>query len=458
MIPDWLQPTIVLFPFAAWIFWGVGIPWALALLPRDLWRERITVITLGMALGPLGVTVILFALGTAGRITLAGTLVGSAVLAGVGIAVSFQRSAFSKNKSGLTLDESGRIENSEARGVNFGERLILVGIALLIGLNVIVTAYWPFLAYDVLWVFGYNARVFVLEGHIPSEIGYYPQLIPLSYTTMQQAWEALGHAAINDHAARVVIPWFNVTAILMAYQLGRRVFQSRRVALLSAAVWAFYPHVAAWSGAGDLEIALTLYVTGAAAFFVEAWRTERARFAVISGVLLAGALWTKPTGGALALGVMLAVGGFMLLHARQPKIWWPKLRIALITGLVCAPVGSMWYVRNLALGHEAVTFPATYWHSFAQRSGQELGWPLLIAALVAGGIAISRQPSAFSKSKGEEGTTAGDSPLSLRSGERGQGIGVKKQGAASSAPTHNRMVRFLPLLALILMIAGALPT
>ncbi|MBI5957207.1 MAG: hypothetical protein HY866_00635, partial [Chloroflexi bacterium] len=157
------------------------------------------------------------------------------------------------------------------------------------------------------------------------------------------------------------------------------------------------------------------------------------------------------------------------------------------------------YVRNLALGHEAVTFPATYWHSFAQRSGQELGWPLLIAALVAGGLAVSRQLSAFSKNKSDahppapsplgqeravgagltlpdqaslesgltpyplsiqngEGTIAGDSPLSLRSGERGQGIGVKKQGAASSAPTQNRMVRFLPLLALILMIAGALPT
>jgi hypothetical protein len=407
-MPDWLQPTLILFPYAAWIFFGVGIPWALVLLPRDLWDERITVIALGMALGPLGVTLIMLALGTAGRLTFGGTLIGSGLLAAVGIGWA-RRIAARPDAAGSAPT------NAPDRG-GIGRKFILAGIVLLVLLNLIVTAYWPFLAYDVLWVFGYNARVFVLEERIPTTIGYYPQLIPLSYTTMQQAWGALGHAAINDHAARVVIPWFNLAAILMAYQLGWRAFRSSRVALLSAAVWALYPHVAAWSGAGDLEIALTLYCTGSAAFFIEAWRTERARFAVISGVLLAGALWTKPTGGALALGMVLAVGGFML-WVRQPGLWWPKLRLLILTGIVCAPVGGVWYGRNLLLGHKAVTFPAAYWHDFAQRSGQELGWPLLLAALVVGGLLVS--------------------------------------GRTDSAPAHRR---WLPLLALGLLIAGALPT
>ena len=55
-------------------------------------------------------------------------------------------------------------------------------------LRTLRVAYWPFTAYDALWVYGYNARIFVLEERIPDEMGYYPQLIPLSYTTMQQAW------------------------------------------------------------------------------------------------------------------------------------------------------------------------------------------------------------------------------------------------------------------------------
>jgi hypothetical protein len=117
-------------------------------------------------------------------------------------------------------------------------------------------------------------------------------------------------------------------------------------------------------------------------------------------VLLSGALWTKPTGGAGA-GVMLAVAGYGVWEAKRtfttegtekkkkrffPFSFWnlralrdlcgesgfcPKFRIALITGIASAPLGAMWYVRNLALGHAAVDFPADYWHNFAQRSGQD---------------------------------------------------------------------------------------
>ncbi len=67
---DWFLPTLILFPFAAWMFWGVGIPWALALLPRDWWRARIIVIAVGMALGPLLFTAWMFVLGTFASITL----------------------------------------------------------------------------------------------------------------------------------------------------------------------------------------------------------------------------------------------------------------------------------------------------------------------------------------------------------------------------------------------------
>ena len=74
MIPDWLAPMIALAPLAAWMFLGVGIPWALALLPRGLWRERTIVIAVGMALGPLGYTAVMALLGAAGALRLAPTL------------------------------------------------------------------------------------------------------------------------------------------------------------------------------------------------------------------------------------------------------------------------------------------------------------------------------------------------------------------------------------------------
>ncbi|MBN2304254.1 MAG: glycosyltransferase family 39 protein, partial [Anaerolineae bacterium] len=374
---DWLEPTIYLAPLAAWMFLGVGLPWALALLPRDEWSERMTVIGLGMALGPVGFTAIMFLLGTFDSITLTKTLAGSAILAGIGAGIVWVR------RRDPDADIAPlRWDNDRRDSLTQVEIILIVGIVMVLAFNVLVTAYWPFLDYDPLWVFGYNAKIFTLQERISGDIGYYPQLVPLSYTYMQQAWGSL-----NDHAARAVIPWFNTTLVLMAYILGRRVFRSRRVGLLTAVVWAFYPHWMAKGGSGDLELTLTVYTTGAAAFFIDAWFTERVRPAVISGLLLAGALWTKPTGGALALGVMLAVGGYGALVRFRWADWWSKLRIAAITGAVSAPIGGMWYIRNLIEGHAAVTFPASYWHGFAQRSGQELGWPLLIAGMVAGGLA-----------------------------------------------------------------------
>ncbi len=420
---DWIESTLVVMPFAAWMFLGVGIPWALALLPRQEWRARVTVLAVGLALGPLAVTAWMFVLGTWGRITLGGTLAGSVALAlgGVGlVALRVINPPFSLHSEKphplppSPLDAEGKADTPESVGVMHelplqetrGTRLIIAGIALVFTVTTLVTAWWPFIEYDTQWVYGYNARIFLLEERIPDDMGYYPQLIPLSYTFMQQAWNALHDPDVekslfNDHAARAVVPWFNLAMILMAYMLGRRTFGSHRVGLLTAAIWIFYPHVAARSGAGDLEIPLTLYMTGAAVFFIEAWRaekhTEQTAYAILSGVLLSGALWTKPTGGALALGVMLATAGWgVLVQLERPvsagphlplwHLWWPKFRLALIAGVTSAPLGGMWYLRNLVLGHTAIVFPASYWHDRAQRSGQEFGWPLLIAILVAGGL------------------------------------------------------------------------
>jgi len=412
-MPEWVTPTVALLPLATWIFLGVGGAWALAVLPRELWRARAILLAVSLALGPMLVTAALFVLGTFARLTLAGTLLSSAALAALGAGIAWRRAR--------TPAAGARVWHEDRSPLSALEWALVAGIAALLLLNVVITAYWPFIAYDTQWVYGYNARIFLLRGEIPDSMGYYPQLIPLSYTAMQQAWHALGGDLFDDHAARVVIPWFNAGAALMAYTLGRLAFERRRAGLLTAAVWAFYPHVAAWSGAGDLEIPLALYTAGAAAFFIPAWRAERTDYALVSGLLLGGALWTKPTGGALALGIGLAVLGAAVAARGRWQAWRPRLRIALVTALACAPIGGMWYARNAALGHELVTFPASYWHDFAQRSGQELGWPLLIAALIAGALLLD----------GAAG------PRSARWGA---------------------LRRWLPLIALILLLAGSLPT
>jgi len=381
-MPDWFAPALAVLPTVLGVFLAVGVPWALVCLPRHDWRDRPLVLALALALGPTLLTTAMFLLGTFARITPAGTLLAAALLALWGGVIAWTKGSDRRQEAGdshLTL---------ASLPLASWEKLILAALVIAALGRIVHAAFWPFTAYDVLWVYGYNARVFTLTGQIPASMGYYPQMIPLSYTFAQLAW-----GGVNDHAARMAMLPFAWGSILAAYLLGARLWD-RRVGLLTAALWTFYPHHGQWAQFGDLEVPLTFFFTLAALFFMLAWRSlapsahrggwpVALTYAVVSGLMLGGALWIKPTAGALVWGIGLVVG---IEAVRLRFDWarlWPKVRLAILTGLAAAPIGGMWYVRNLLLGHPAVEFPPAYWLTQAQRSGQELGWPLLILALLA---------------------------------------------------------------------------
>lgn len=369
---DWLWPTLALLPVLLGVWWAVGVPWALVLLPRADWRDRVLVLTLGLAQGVMLHSAGMFLLGTFAMITLGGSLAVSGAVALSGAALAWRRAA----------------EPAPARAASAGGRLaawewlILAGVGVALVLRVVRVAYWPFAAYDALWVYGYNARVFTLTGQIPASMGYYPQLLPLSFTFGQLVW-----GGINDHAARAAIPLIGAGSLAAAYLLGRRLFD-RRVGMLTLALWAFFPPHADWSRFGDLEVPLTFYFTLAALCFLLAWRADPAdrtrwRYAALAGLMLGGGMWTKPTAGALVWGIGLV---FLAAVVRGWGDWprvWDRFRLVVWVGLWSAPIGGMWYIRNLALGHPAVVFPPSYWLTLAQRSGRQLALPLLMLALLA---------------------------------------------------------------------------
>ncbi|MFP4323319.1 MAG: hypothetical protein ACLFTK_12770 [Anaerolineales bacterium] len=377
MLPYWLEPFFTAWPAYAFFFLGVGVPWALVLLPRDEWTNHPTVLATGLALGPLLSTTWLFLLGTFGRLEAERALTGLALLALVGL-------------TGAWLRRHKRFRPPHTRPEPWTglERALVVMMIAAFAVHIFITMWWPFVQYDTLWTFGYNARVFVLEEHIPERIDYYPQLVPLTYTYGQML-----HGGINDYVAKAAVPWFMLASVLMAYMLGLRVWGVRRIGILTAALWMLVPSALFWSGAGDLEHPMALYFTGAVAFFILAWRSHHPRHALLSGLLFAGAVWTKPTGGAFALGVLLVVGvmgvrlflpdrwreqlGVQAVATPRRQIFWQKFRVAALTGLASLPIGGMWYVRNMAVGHAPITFPPGLWHDFAQRSGQEFGWVIL---------------------------------------------------------------------------------
>lgn len=369
---DWLEAALPGLLPALWMSLGLGLPWSLALLGREQWQSRTLAAALALALGPAWMTGWMLMLGLVGSgleqrlITAENILLGSVVIAaaGAGLAWRKRKAAFTPvARSPLAIDE----------------KLIISLVAVAIALRWLHTAYFPFTAYDALWVYGYQGRLYFLEGFIPGDIAYYPQFLSLQFTYVQTL---LGE--INDHAARMALPLLHIGSLLAAYQLGAQLV-GRRTGLYCAALWFLHPHVGQWAFVGDLEIPLAFSFTLAATFFICAWRADcrRAakRDALLAGLLLGIALFTKPTAGAFVWGALLCLAVEIARSRLDASRWRMRLLVLVYTGLACLPMGGIWYARNWLLGHELITFPKSFWLTRALRSGDYL-MPLAVVVVV----------------------------------------------------------------------------
>jgi 4-amino-4-deoxy-L-arabinose transferase-like glycosyltransferase len=393
MMPYWINSTLAATPALLWMFIGIGLPWALMLLPRKDWQHKALVAACVLAIGPALLTAWMFILGSIPNTTLLRgeyILSGTAFIALVGWAFLWHINALAAK----TLHTSGRMLSLASfaplrfNTLSFDERLIILLIIIALAIRWLNVAYWPHMAYDELWVYGYEGRLYTLVGNIPSHIGYYPQFLPLQFSYLQ----IVTFSGIDDHAARAVLPYLHLGSILAVYALGARLF-NRRAGFYAAAIWTFYPHVGEWSRFGDLEIPLTFVWTLAALFFLLAWRELSRRYALLAGFMLGVALWTKPTAGAFVWGVFLLVVVEWVRVRFQWRVWLPRLRIAFWTGLACIPLGGAWYVRNILLGHPPLVFPEAYWLTQAARSGVEFGWLLLALATLLLYVLFHRAPT-----------------------------------------------------------------
>ncbi|MCY4021952.1 MAG: glycosyltransferase family 39 protein [Anaerolineaceae bacterium] len=373
-LPYWLSASLAPLPGLLLVFAGLGIPWALVILPRDAWASRTSVIALAAAFGPLLLTLWMLPLGMVGSLQMEPVLAGVLTLTIVGLVLAWR-----KRRQPVPVGTGP----APLTGL---EKLLLALIVLSLLPRLYSIAWWPFTAYDALWVYGYEGRLYTLSGAIPASIGYYPQFLPLQFT-----WAQLLAGGVDDHAARATLFFTHLGCALAVYLAGMRLF-SRRVGIIAAALWTLYPHSGEWARFGDLEIVLTMLFTLAATFFLQAWTAERhrQRHAIIAGLLLGTALWTKPTAGAFILGLALMLAIELWRVRGDWRAFRPRFRVALLTGFACLPHGAIWYLRNLALGHNAIDFPDALWLERAARSGAEFGWPLLALACLL--LALGRAP------------------------------------------------------------------
>lgn len=381
----WLQQTLVVLPLVLWVYIGLGVPWALLVLPRSDWSQKVTVTALSFAFGSALLTAWMLILGTIGGAQERALLRFDLIMAGT-IIIALIGGFFAWRKFRQT--EANAVEHHP---LAFDEKLLVSLIVVAVVIRWLVSAYWSFTAYDALWVYGYEGRLYQLLGYIPETIGYYPQFLPLQYTFMQSLSEGF-----DDHAARAVVPFIHIGSILAAYVLGSRLF-TRRVGIILAAIWTLYPHVAQWAHIGDLEIPLTFALTLTMAFFVLAWthqdRFYRRRYALIAGICFGIAMWTKPTGGAFVWGVIVLVIAELIRVKFNIKQWLPRFEVAFITGLACIPLGGAWYLRNLVLGLPVLVFPHESWLTRASRSGDLLSFPIFALLLLIAYLASTRKLS-----------------------------------------------------------------
>ncbi|MFN8530886.1 MAG: glycosyltransferase family 39 protein [Anaerolineae bacterium] len=385
-MPYWITQTLAGTPAFLWVYVGIGVPWALVLLPRSDWHRRVEVAALAFAVGPGLLTMWMLLLGTLGDLQNAALLRFDLTAIGLAV-VTIMGGLLAWRKARRTV--STNPSRSPAVPLMGYEKLLIGLVVAALVVRWIVIAYWPFTAYDSLWVYGFEARLYFLRGMIPHTIGYYPQFVPLQYLFAQ-----LAVGGIDDHAARAGIIFLHIGSILAAYVLGSRLF-NRRVGLLLAAAWALYPHTGEWSRAGDLEIPLAFLFTLASAYFLTAWMggENRRRYAALAGLVFGIGMWTKPTMGAFVWGAALLAVIALVQAVRKAaanqsghrrRILWENLRdrveVGVITGLASIPIGGVWYIRNVLYGHAPIDFPPSYWLELALRSGGEFGW--LLAALV----------------------------------------------------------------------------
>jgi hypothetical protein len=369
-MPYWIISTLAATPALLWMFGGLGLPYALLMLPRRDWRDPAIVGCVTLAFGPALLTVWMFILGVIGGaqqtalITLPNVLIGTGLLAVTGWFVVIRKFRATGYQPPATNHQSPITDHQPPATSHRPLTILLIAlIALALIIRWLGVAYWPSTAYDARWVYAYQGELYALKGFIPPEIGYYPPFLALQHT-----WLHLAVGGVDDHAARAVLPWLHLGSILAAYTLGRLLF-TRRVGLYLAAIWALYPHLGEWSRYGDLEVPVAFLFTAAVAFYLKAAgyqppassqnRVHSSQFtvysedqkpsaisyqlsasssslttdhqppatayALIAGLLLGIGLWTKPTMGAFIWGVMQVVAAGVVwqwarkqVHSEKP--------------------------------------------------------------------------------------------------------------------------------------------
>jgi len=282
----------------------------------DLWWALAEGLGLGWAVGVAVFTSILFGLSLAGVPGAVGVYPAAlCTAAGVGLLVRFVGAE--RRGPSWAVPEGRSVPLLAALGITAAQ----------VALSTWMTLRAPFAAEDSWAFWGLKARMFAGDGLPP---GYfhdptflyshpdYPLNLPLAEGTIFRLEGGWGEplAALFGPACLAAL------ALLFAVGLAR--LYGPTVAALGLTVLILLPMVPASAASGYADLPLAMYLGSAALYLLLWWRGGHRSDAVVMGLLLGGAIWTKKEGTAVAAVALALYGAGELLRRHGPIS--PRLR------------------------------------------------------------------------------------------------------------------------------------
>lgn len=267
----------------------------------------------------------------------------------------------SRKTHSITLEPSDRLHLDAAARLPLAT-LILRLVPLLIVAAVLFNAfYWPFYLEDAVGIYADRADfMYRSSGLVPLRnypyYGYYqtyPMLIPMSYT---YAYFASGWH--NEYLAKALSAILSLSALPAVLSLGRAL-GGRRLGWLALLLLAITPAFGRWASSGYVDLPMAYFFTLAAVFCWRLWQRSNSSDAILLGLCIGLAAWTKNAAlpGIGLVAVWLCYGGLV------KRIRW---RDALLSLGVCAGIAAPWYIRNWI--EVQMLVPNTIWVDQAQRT------------------------------------------------------------------------------------------
>lgn len=239
-------------------------------------------------------------------------------------------------------------------------RLALALIGLVSAAVLLNAVYWPFYRDDTLGIYARYAKLMAETGTLVPFAGRddafyqaYPIQMPLAYT-----YTYLASGWLNEYLARLIPALFSLGCLPAAFVLGKIVYHER-AGWLAALLLATTPTVARWASSGYVDLPMAFLYTLSATFAWRLWRDGRPLDALLAGVTMGLAAWTKNAAllGMVFLAAWLAYGWF------KRRFGW---RLALLALAACAIIAAPWYARNWLKARLIV--PPTAWVEQAEPS------------------------------------------------------------------------------------------